>query len=115
MLLISLSPVKRAMICLILAGNVAIGQMDTKLSFSPAFLSEQSSPFKFKRSKNYNTKYDLGIGADVFLSFSKYHVAGKKGFSFGHSIGQYYFWSSRVKTVEYNFGSGKIILFRLCS
>lgn len=90
-------------IFLILMGNGAIGQLNPKLSFSPAFLREQSSPFKFKRSKNYNAKYDLGIGADVFLIFSKYNMAEKRGFRFGPSVGQYYFWSNSVKAFDYNF------------
>lgn len=97
----------RMLICvlifLILSANVAIGQLNPKVSFSPAFLREQSSPFKVKRSKNYNARYDLGIGADVFLTFSKYNVTKKRGFRFGPSIGQYYFWSNSVKTFEYHF------------
>lgn len=101
--LVSTTLIKRLIIFLVLASNMAIGQLNPKLSFSPAFLREQSSPFKFKRSKNYNAKYDLGIGADVFLTFSKYNVTKKRGFSFGPSIGQYYFWSNAVKTFEYNF------------
>jgi hypothetical protein len=88
---------------LILFSNVAIGQLNPKLSFSPAFLREQSSPLKFKRDKNYNAKYDLGIGADVFLMFSKYNATKKQGFHFGPSIGQYYFWSNSVKTFEHHF------------
>lgn len=90
-------------IFLILMGNGAIGQLNPKLGFSPAFLREQSSPFKFKRSKNYNAKYDLGIGADVFLIFSKYNMAEKRGFRFGPSVGQYYFWNNSVKAFDYNF------------
>lgn len=91
------------MINLILVSNVVIGQLNPKVSFSPAFLREQSSPLKFKRDKNYNAKYDLGIGADVFLMFSKYNPTKKRGFRFGPSLGQYYFWSNSVKTFEYHF------------
>lgn len=95
--------IKRLTICLMLLSHCAIGQLNPKLSLSPAFMREQSSPLKFKRSKNYNAKYDLGIGADVFLTFSKYNVTGKRGFTFGPSVGQYYFWSNTIKTFEHNF------------
>lgn len=91
------------MINLILFSNVVIGQLNPKVSFSPAFLREQSSPFKFKRDKGYNAKYDLGIGADVFFMFGRYNATKKRGFHFGPSIGQYYFWSNSVKTFEHHF------------
>jgi hypothetical protein len=80
---------KRLMIFLVLASHCAVGQLNPKLSLSPAFMREQSSPLKFKRPKNYHAKYDIGIGADVFLTFSKYNSASKRGFTFGPSVGQY--------------------------
>lgn len=98
-----LSIITCVVIFLNLTSHVAVGQLNPKLSLSPAFLREQSSPFKFRRSANYNAKYDLGIGADVFLRFSKYNASKNRGFRFGPSIGQYYFWSNAVKTFEYNF------------
>lgn len=103
MLLRPLSIISCVGIFLSLVSHIAVGQLNPKLSLSPAFLREQSSPFKFKRSKGYNAKYDLGIGADVFLTFSKYNASKKRGFRFGPSVGQYYFWSPSVKTFEYNF------------
>lgn len=93
----------RVMLILLLANKPMTGQLNPKLSLSPAFLREQSAPFKFKRSAGYNARYNVGLGADVFLVFSKYNVAGKRGYRFGPSVGQYYFWNNSVKTFDYNF------------
>lgn len=90
-------------IIIILISKSTTGQLNPKIYFSPLVLREQSSPLKFKRAADYNAKYNIGIGADVYLYFSKYFVFKKNGIRFGPSIGQYYFWNNAVKSFEYNF------------
>lgn len=94
---------KQLIIIIILISKYAIGQLNPKFHFSPSFLREQSSPLKFKRSSNYNAKYNIGVGADLYLYFSKYNQTKKNGFRFGPSVGQYYFWNNSKKTFDYNF------------
>ena len=79
------------------------GQINTNVHFSPLVLIEQEKPFRFKRKKTFNAIYNIGVGADIFLNFTKYKVSKNKGFNFGPSIGQYYFWNNNVKTFQYPF------------
>ena len=93
----------RNIFILLLASKLTFGQLNPKFHFSPLVLREQSSPLKLKRKDNYNAKYDIGVGADLYLIFSKYYDTKKNGIRFGPSIGQYYFWNNSAKTIEYNF------------